>query len=82
MITLFNALSSRARQYGQQLGAQEVSVIHFTLKEEDTEFQYPFSGVNVLHVWHNVAFSTLKVKYLDDKGTVQGEDIPNEVPKN
>lgn len=73
-------VNSRAKEYGQYLQAKEIWVVHFTLKGEDTAFQYPYpdlaSGVNVLHVWHNFQFTAMSIKYKDETGQVITEDIP------
>jgi len=69
----------RAKEYGQQLNAKYVWVVHFTLKEEDTKFKYPYpestTGVNVLHVWHNFEFTMVAITYSDGTGTIKNEDI-------
>lgn len=55
---------SRAIEYGKHLNATEVWVIHFTIKEEGEDFQYPWpegEALNVIHIWHDSKFSNFKL---------------------
>jgi hypothetical protein len=48
----------------KHMDATEVWVLHFTLKVEGDDFQYPVpkdKSVNVMHVWHNADFSSYNV---------------------
>jgi len=59
-------LHRRARDYGQNLGINEVWVVHFTIQKESDDFRYPFParalGVKAMHVWHNLEFSEMRIK--------------------
>lgn len=70
--------SSHALDNVNVIGASHCWVIHFTLKEESKEFVYPYppadSGVRVMHVHHDLLFSTVTFKYLDTDG-MKKEDV-------
>jgi len=55
---------SRAIEYGKRLNATEVWVIHFTIKVDGEDFQYPWpqdEASNVIHVWHSADFSSFRI---------------------
>lgn len=65
----------RARIYATLLNAQEVWVIHFTVKEQSEEFKYPWLSsasptdipINIMHVWHSYPFDQVKIYLSEDK---------------
>ena len=58
---------TRAKDYRNNLGATEAWVIHFT--REDNYFDHPrwqsdqllWENINVLHIWHNLDFTEVKM---------------------
>lgn len=68
--------SESATTYAKLLNAQEVWVIHFTVKERSEQFEYPWvsssasvteTPVNIMHVWHSYPFDKVKVFLANDK---------------
>eukprot|EP01128_Nolandella_sp_AFSM9_P007604 TRINITY_DN421_c0_g1_i5.p1 TRINITY_DN421_c0_g1~~TRINITY_DN421_c0_g1_i5.p1 ORF type:complete len:618 (+),score=132.83 TRINITY_DN421_c0_g1_i5:76-1929(+) len=70
---------SRALAYANVIGAPHCWVVHFTVKEESENFVYPYpsqdSGVQVMHIHHNLEFSTVTFKYVDDDGMKREETV-------
>jgi len=50
-------------------------IIHFTLKQEDDDYRYPFPDealkVNVVHIWHDAPFCNKIVKTKEGKELVE-----------
>jgi len=51
---------------GKLLGADEIWVVHFTVREHDESFIYPWptetqSNLRVLHIWHDLPFTKIKI---------------------
>lgn len=62
---------NRAVEFGKHLDATEVWVVHFTVKEQGDDFQYPIAqdrSLNVMYIWHSTDFSSYKV--VCSKGSV------------
>jgi len=55
-----------ALRQGKLLQADEIWVVHFTVREQDESFIYPWptetqSNLHLIHIWHDDEFTKLKI---------------------